>query len=194
MSDHAPARPAPAEVEVEPSIGELITSAQKDFSALVKQEIALLKSEVSVSVKLGGMSIALFAAAGFLALMAVILLSLFFVYLVHLTGLGLVWSYLVVVLLYLALAGVLGFVGSLIIYLLYKDRGPFVRAHAANSLNIQITTGIGVVISFVLMFVLIGFVTIFVVGIWALVMHIIGAVKANNGEWWDPPLVPKFVR
>jgi len=111
MSDHAPARPAPAEVEVEPSIGELITSAQKDFSALVKQEIALLKSEVSVSVKLGGMSIALFAVAGFLALMAVILLSFFFVYLVHLTGLGLVWSYLVVVLLYLALAGVLGFVG-----------------------------------------------------------------------------------
>ena len=111
MSDHAPARTAPAEVEVEPSIGELITSAQKDFSALVKQEIALLKSEVSVSVKLGGMSIALFAVAGFLALMAVILLSFFFVYLVHLTGLGLVWSYLVVVLLYLALAGVLGFVG-----------------------------------------------------------------------------------
>ena len=91
-------------------------------------------------------------------------------------------------------AGVLGFVGSLIIYVLYKDRGPFVRAHAANSLNIQITTGIGVVISFLLMFVLIGFVTIFLVAIWALVMHIIGAIKANNGEWWDPPLVPKFVR
>ncbi|HMM96895.1 DUF4870 domain-containing protein [Phycicoccus sp.] len=91
-------------------------------------------------------------------------------------------------------SGVLGFVGSLIIYLLYKDRGPFVRAHSANSLNIQITTAIGVVISFVLMLVLVGFVTIFVVGIWALVMHIIGAVKANNGEWWDPPLVPKFVR
>ncbi len=90
-------------------------------------------------------------------------------------------------------SGVLGFVGSLIIYVLYKDRGPFVRAHAANSLNIQITTGIGVVVSFLLMFVLIGFVTIFLVGIWALVMHIIGAIKANNGEWWDPPLVPKFV-
>lgn len=113
MSEHAPARRPAAEVdtEVEPSIGQLITSAQKDFSALVKQEIALLKSEVKVSVKLGGMSIALFAVAGFLALLAVILLSFFFVYLVHLTGLGLVWSYLVVVVLYLALAGLLGFVG-----------------------------------------------------------------------------------
>ncbi len=111
MSEHAPARPAVAEAEAEPTLGELITSAQKDFSALVKQEIALLKSEVRVSVKVGGMSIALFAAAGFLALLAVVLLSFFFVYLVHLTGLGLVWSYGIVVLAYLLVAGLLGFVG-----------------------------------------------------------------------------------
>jgi hypothetical protein len=111
MSEHAPARPAPAEVEAEPTLGELITSAQKDFSALVKSEIALLKSELRVSVKLGGMSIALFAAAGFVALLAVILLSFFFVHLVHLTGLDLVWSYGVVVLVYLLVAGILGFVG-----------------------------------------------------------------------------------
>jgi hypothetical protein len=113
MSEHAPARRPAAEVdtEVEPSIGQLITSAQKDLSSLVKQEIALLKSEVKVSVKLGGMSIALFAAAGFVALLAVILLSFFFVYLVHLTGLGLVWSYGIVVLVYLLVAGLLGFVG-----------------------------------------------------------------------------------
>src|SRR5688572_867853 len=38
-------------------------------------------------------------------------------------------------------AGLLGFVGSLVIYMMYKDRGPFVRAHAANSLNVQIITG-----------------------------------------------------
>ena len=113
MSEHAPARRPAAEVdtEAEPSIGQLITSAQKDFSALVKQEIELLKSEVRVSVKIGGLSVALFAAAGFLALLAVILLSFFFVYLVHLTGLGLVWSYGIVVLVYLLVAGVLGFVG-----------------------------------------------------------------------------------
>jgi hypothetical protein len=101
----------PAQVETERSLGELITSAQKDFSLLVKQEIALLKSEVSVNVKLGGVSIALFAAAGFVALLAVILLSFFFVYLVHLTGLDLVWSYAIVVLVYLLVAGILGFVG-----------------------------------------------------------------------------------
>ena len=56
-------------------------------------------------------------------------------------------------------AGTLGFVGSLVIYLLYKDRGPFVRQHAANSLNIQIITGIVLLISFPLMLVLVGFLT-----------------------------------
>ena len=39
-------------------------------------------------------------------------------------------------------AGTLGFLGSLVIYLMYKDRGPFVRQHAANSLNVQIITAI----------------------------------------------------
>ena len=36
-------------------------------------------------------------------------------------------------------AGFLGFVASVAVYLIHKDRGPFVRAHAANSLNMQIT-------------------------------------------------------
>ena len=111
----------PAQVEEERSLGELITSAQKDFSQLVKQEIALLKAELRVSAKVGGVSIGLFAAAGFVALLAVILLSFFFVYLVHLTGLDLVWSYAVVVLVYLLVAAILGFVGYRKVR---KVRGP----------------------------------------------------------------------
>ncbi|MFQ6172742.1 DUF4870 domain-containing protein [Oryzobacter sp. R7] len=90
--------------------------------------------------------------------------------------------------------GFLGFVGSLVIYLMYKDRGPFVRAHAANSLNVQITAAIGFLIGWVLVFVLIGFAILPLVFIWAVVMHIIGAVKANNGEWWTPPLTPRFIK
>ncbi len=90
-------------------------------------------------------------------------------------------------------AGLLGFVGSLVIYLLYKDRGPFVRQHAANSLNVQIMTGIVLLISFPLMLVLIGFATFALAFVVAFVLHIIGAVKANSGEWWTPPLTPRFV-
>jgi uncharacterized Tic20 family protein len=91
-------------------------------------------------------------------------------------------------------AGTLGFVGSLVVYLLYKDRGPFVRAHAANSLNVQIMTGIVLLISLPLMLILVGFLTYGLALLVALVIHIIGATKANRGEWYSPPLTPGFVK
>lgn len=91
-------------------------------------------------------------------------------------------------------AGLLGFVGSLVIYLLYRDRGPFVRAHAANSLNVQIMTGIVLLISIPLMFVLVGFATYGIALVVAFVLHLLGAMKAYRGEWWNPPMTPRFVR
>src|SRR5690606_32054564 len=39
-------------------------------------------------------------------------------------------------------AGLLGVVCSLVNYRIYKARGPFVRQHAVNSLNVQIITAI----------------------------------------------------
>lgn len=91
-------------------------------------------------------------------------------------------------------AGTLGFVGSIVIYIMYKDKGPFVRAHAANSVNVQIMTGIVLLVSLPLMLVLIGFITFPLAILVAFVLHIIGAAKANGGQWWQPPLTPRFVK
>ena len=93
-----------------------------------------------------------------------------------------------------ASAGLLGFVGSLVIYLMYRDRGPFVRAHAANSLNVQIMTGIVLLISIPLMLMLVGFVTYGIALVVAFVLHLMGTMKAHRGEWWNPPMTPRFVR
>ena len=90
-------------------------------------------------------------------------------------------------------AGTLGFVASLILYLVYKDRGPFVRENAVNSLNIQITTGIVLLLSIPLMFVLVGFLTFAAALVVAFVLHLIGALKANRGEWWRPPATLRLV-
>lgn len=90
-------------------------------------------------------------------------------------------------------AGTLGFIASLVIYLMYKDRGPFVRQQAANSLNIQIMTLIGLVVSAVLFLVLIGFILYPLVIAVAVVFHSVGALKSSRGEWWNPPLVPRMV-
>jgi hypothetical protein len=90
-------------------------------------------------------------------------------------------------------AGLLGFVASLIVYLIYKDRGPFVRENAANSLNIQITMGIVLLVSFPLMLILVGFLTWGIAFVVAFVLHLIGVLKANRGEWWRPPLTLRLV-
>jgi uncharacterized protein len=90
-------------------------------------------------------------------------------------------------------AGLLGFVASLVLYLIYKDRGPFARENAANSLNVQITTGIVLLISVPLMLVLVGFVTYGLALVAAFVLHLIGAIKANRGEWWRPPMTLRLV-
>ena len=90
-------------------------------------------------------------------------------------------------------AGLLGFVASLVLYLIYKDRGPFARENAANSLNIQITTGIVLLVSIPLMLVLVGFLTYGIAIVVAFVLHLIGALKANRGEWWRPPVTLRFV-
>ena len=91
-------------------------------------------------------------------------------------------------------AGFLGFLGSLAVYLVHKDRGPFVRAHAANSLNVQITMFIWLVISIPLILAFgLGLLTFFLAPFVAGVLHVIGVIKAYNGEWWNPPLTPRFV-
>lgn len=91
-------------------------------------------------------------------------------------------------------AGTLGFVGSVVIFLLYKDRGEFVRSNARNSLNVQILTLILCLISLPLMLVLIGFLTYGLALLGALIIHIVGAVKASRGEWFVPPFTPTFVK
>jgi len=101
-------------------------------------------------------------------------------------------------------AGFLGFLASIAVYVIHKDRGPFVRAHAANSLNIQITMFIWLVVLGILT-IPIALLTLglgLVVMLPALaaafliagVLHVIGALKAYNGEWWNPPFTPRFVK
>lgn len=95
----------------EPTIGKLVVDASRDVSSLVKSEIALAKSELKVSVKAGGLGIALFAAAAFLGLLAIIMLSVAFAYFIHMTGLDQAWCFLIVFFAYLLVAGLLAFVG-----------------------------------------------------------------------------------
>jgi hypothetical protein len=99
--------------DTDPTIGRLVSDASRDISSLINKEIALAKSELKVSVKAGGTGIGLFAGAGFMALMFLILLSVTIAHFIHWGGSGLAlhWAYLIVTVFYLLVAAVLGLVG-----------------------------------------------------------------------------------
>jgi hypothetical protein len=99
--------------DTDPTIGRLVTDASRDISTLISKEIALAKSELKVSVKAGGIGIGLFAAAGFIGVLAVIMLSVAIAYFINWNGDGLAlhWAFLIVFGFYLLLAGLLAFVG-----------------------------------------------------------------------------------
>jgi hypothetical protein len=97
--------------DTDPTIGRLVTDASRDISGLIQKEIQLAKSELTISVKAGGIGVGLFAVAGFLVLLAIIMLSVAFAYFIHWAGLGLHWSFLIVFGAYLLLAALLAFIG-----------------------------------------------------------------------------------
>jgi len=88
----------------------------------------------------------------------------------------------------------LPFLGPLVIYLVFRDRGPFIRHHAAQALNFQIIVAIGLLISIPLMFVIVGIFTAIAIGIAAIVFQIVAAIEANNGKWYRYPLTPDWVK
>jgi len=100
-------------VDDEPTIGKLVVDASRDISTLIQSEIALAKSELKVSVRTGGIGIALFAMAGFLSLLAIIMVSIAIAFFIHIADLGLAWCFLIVFGGYLLLAALLGLIGFL---------------------------------------------------------------------------------
>ena len=92
------------------------------------------------------------------------------------------------------LGGILfSFVPSLVIYLIYKDRDPFIRRHSAQALNFQIIVAIGYFLSGLLIFVVIGFLTYPAFFVLSVVFSIIAAMAANKGEEYTYPMVPQMV-
>ena len=84
-------------------------------------------------------------------------------------------------------------IGPLVLYLIYKDRDPFIRRHAAQALNFQIMVLIGALISLVLSLIFIGILTGLAVFVAWIVFPIMGAIAANRGEPYDYPLIPQMI-
>jgi len=97
--------------EQDPTIGKLVVDAFDDFGTLLRHIIELAKSELKISFRTGGTAIALFLLAGFISLLAIIMVSIAIAFFIAMTGLDLAWCFLIVFGAYLLLAALLGFIG-----------------------------------------------------------------------------------
>ncbi len=122
----------------DPTIGKLVTDASRDISTLISKEIQLAKSELKFSVKAGGIGVVLFAAAAFLLLIALVLLSITVAYFIHWGGDGLAlhWAFLIVTGFYVLVAVILVLVG---VRKVKKVKGPERAIHQAQETKLALT-------------------------------------------------------
>jgi hypothetical protein len=86
------------------------------------------------------------------------------------------------------------FIPALIGYLVFKDRGPFVREHTRTALNFQITLVLAYAVGAVTSLILVGLFILAAAAILNIVFSILAAVAANNGQMYRYPLTIEFVK
>jgi len=88
--------------------------------------------------------------------------------------------------------GWLSWLGPLIMWLVFKDRGPVIRTAAASSFNFNVTVWIAMIVGWICFFTIIliplAVILWLAAAILQIVLAIIGAVKASRGEPYRYPL------
>jgi uncharacterized Tic20 family protein len=94
----------------------------------------------------------------------------------------------------------MAFLGPLLIMLVQGPKSPFVRRHAVESLNFQLTLLIALAAGVLLSILTLGIALLvfipvaIVVGIAALILTVAGGVKANSGEDFRYPVNIRLVK
>jgi uncharacterized protein len=92
------------------------------------------------------------------------------------------------------LGGILGFLPSLIIWLVFKDRGTFTNTEAKEALNFQITLLFGYVISWILAFVFIGVILSWAIWILGVIFSIIAFLQVKDGKHYRYPFAVRLIK
>jgi hypothetical protein len=86
------------------------------------------------------------------------------------------------------------FIAPLVIYLVKKEESPFIREHAKEALNFQISIAIYFTISLILVIVLIGILGLIFLGFFSVIVSIVAAIKANEGKPYRYPMCIRFIK
>lgn len=99
----------------------------------------------------------------------------------------------------IALAGLVGngigfIIAPLIVWLIKKDEHPFIDEQGKESLNFQITMFMALIVSGILIFFIIGIVLVPAVLLLMIILPIVAAIKANEGEAYRYPLSIRLIK
>jgi uncharacterized Tic20 family protein len=85
------------------------------------------------------------------------------------------------------------FIPALVVWLLKKDESEYIGEQAREALNFQVTVIIAHIISWILMFILIGFFLMVAVWVANIVLCIMAAVATSKGEPYQYPFALRLI-
>jgi uncharacterized Tic20 family protein len=88
---------------------------------------------------------------------------------------------------------VFSFIPALIVWILKKDDSEYLASQAKEALNFQITVLLGQFIAGILALILIGFLFMFVIWVFNIVLCIIAAISTSKGETYRYPFSLRLI-
>jgi uncharacterized Tic20 family protein len=104
------------------------------------------------------------------------------------------WAMLSHLLSFVAAYIALGFLAPLTILLVFGPRSAYVREHAVESLNFNLTWLLYGIVAAFLAILLIGIPILIALGIAYVILVIIASIRANSGQLYRYPLTVRFVK
>jgi uncharacterized protein len=104
------------------------------------------------------------------------------------------WAMLAHLLSFVAAYIALGFLAPLIVLLIFGPRSAYVREHAVESLNFNLTWLLYAVVCVILALLLIGILILIALGIAYVILVVIASIRANNGQMYRYPLTIRFMK
>jgi uncharacterized protein len=104
------------------------------------------------------------------------------------------WAMLAHLLSFVAAYIALGFIAPLVVLVVFGPRSAFVRAHAVESLNFNLSWLLYAFVGVVLIILGIGILILLALGIAYVVLVIVASVRANSGQFFRYPLTIRFIR
>lgn len=92
------------------------------------------------------------------------------------------------------LGGILGFLPSLIIWLIFKDRGAFTNVEAKEALNFQITLLIAYIVGSITVILIIGSFILLAAWVVGIIFSILGFLKAKDGVAYRYPFAIRLIK